>query len=145
MASLSATSLVSSSAPAAMNMASSQAGLSKISKAAQNMHSALSEKDMKKIDATAQDFEAVFITEMLKPVFNTVDVDSQFGGGKGEEVFRDFMTNEYGKMLSHKGGFGIASAVKDQLIRLQEHSKNPAENTEVTAMDAPQKAAAAVL
>ncbi len=77
-------------------------------------------KRMAKIEATAQDFEAVFITEMLKPMMNMVEVDSQFGGGRGEEVFRDFTINEYGKKLASQGGIGIAKHVKDQLIRLQE-------------------------
>ena len=86
----------------------------------------LSEKDMEKINKTAQDFEAVFVTEMMKPIFNTVQVDPEFGGGKGEEVFRDFMLNEYGKKLAAQGGFGIAPHVRDQLIRLQEAGKGTA-------------------
>ena len=79
----------------------------------------LSDKEMKKIETTAADFEAVFITEMLKPMFEMVEVDPFFGGGKGEEVFRDFQLNEYGKMISAQGGIGLAEQVKTQLIHAQ--------------------------
>ena len=82
-------------------------------------------KNLEKIEATARDFEAVFITEMLKPMFAMVEVDPVFGGGKGEEIFRDFTVNEYGKQLAAQGGIGIAKHVKDQLIRLQEAQSNP--------------------
>lgn len=83
----------------------------------------LTEKELKKIDATAQDFEAVFITEMLKPIFDTVEVNPMFGGGKGEEVFKKFQLNEYGKMLSAEGGVGLAAQVKAQLIHNQQVAK----------------------
>jgi flagellar protein FlgJ len=85
----------------------------------QQQAATLSDKEMKKIEATAQDFEAVFITEMLKPMFEMMEVDPFFGGGKGEEVFRDFQLNEYGKMISKQGGIGLAEDVKAQLIHAQ--------------------------
>ena len=87
--------------------------------------STITDKDLKKIDKTAQDFEAVFVTEMLRPMMNMINVDPQFGGGKGEEVFRDFTLNEYGKQMASQGGFGIATHVKEQLIRMQAQAANP--------------------
>jgi flagellar protein FlgJ len=83
----------------------------------------LTEKELKKIDATANDFEAVFITEMLKPMFEMVEVDPVFGGGKGEEVFRNFQLNEYGKMISKQGGIGLADDVRAQMIHMQLSAK----------------------
>ncbi len=81
---------------------------------------------MEKIDATAKDFEAMFMTEMLRPMFEGIEVDPTFGGGKTEEVFRDFMLDEYGKQLASTGTFGIADLVKKQLIEMQEHAANTA-------------------
>ena len=49
----------------------------------------MTEAQKSRIDETAQDFEAMFVTEMMRPMFDTVEVDQTFGGGKGEEVFRD--------------------------------------------------------
>lgn len=75
--------------------------------------------NMRKIDETAQEFEAMFLTEMLRPMFETVGVDKTFGGGRGEEIFRSFMLDEYGKQLASSGGMGIADMVKEQLIQMQ--------------------------
>ena len=104
----------------------------------------LSDQELKKIDASAIDFEAVFITEMLKPMFEMVEVDDVFGGGKGEEVFRNFQLNEYGKMISKQGGIGLADTVRAQLIQLQLSSKglNAADSYKYTL---PQKDTNAVL
>ncbi len=74
-----------------------------------------------KTDKAAQDFEAVYIAEMLKPMFETVEVDDTFGGGKGEEVFRGMLTQEMGKSIAKQGGFGLADHVKAELLRIQEH------------------------
>lgn len=79
-------------------------------------------KDPEAIERAAKDFEAVMISEMLKPMLETVEVDSMFGGGKGEEVFRSMMTQEYGKMIAKTGGIGIADHVKAELIRQQGQS-----------------------
>lgn len=71
-------------------------------------------------DAAAADFEAMFISQMLKPLFDSVEVNPMFGGGKGEEVFKGFLIEEYGKSLGKAGGIGMADHVKQELIRMQE-------------------------
>lgn len=68
----------------------------------------------------AQDFEAVFIAQMLTPMFNTVDVDSEFGGGNAEETWRGVMVEEIGKHIARNGGFGLAPAIEKEMLRLQE-------------------------
>jgi peptidoglycan hydrolase FlgJ len=68
----------------------------------------------------AEDFEAVFISQMLAPMFAGIESDSTFGGGSAEDTYRGMLTNEYGKLISKAGGLGIADAVKSELIRAQE-------------------------
>lgn len=80
-----------------------------------------------KADKAAQDFEAVYISEMLKPMFETVEVDDTFGGGKGEEVFRGMLTQEMGKSIAKQGGFGLADQVKAELMKLQEQQSKAAQ------------------
>lgn len=82
------------------------------------------DKDAKKIDAVAQDFEAMFMAEMLKPMFAEIKPDALFGGGKGEEVFQSMMLQEYGKMMAETGQLGIADSVKGQLIKMKEIAEN---------------------
>jgi Rod binding domain-containing protein len=63
-----------------------------------------------------QDFEAMFISQMYKIMLNSVPVDENFGGGYAEETFRDFLTEEYGKITSQAGGFGIAEKLQQSLF-----------------------------
>lgn len=71
------------------------------------------------IEFVAKEFEAVYISEMMKPMFEGIKTDGPFGGGKGEEIFRGILLQEYGKMMAETGQIGIADAVKDELIRMQ--------------------------
>lgn len=80
----------------------------------------LDAKTLGKIDKASKDFEANFMAEMMKPMFAGIKVDENFGGGKGEEVFHDFLVQEYGKKMAERGDLGIATMVRDQLIRQQE-------------------------
>lgn len=88
-----------------------------LKEAASNLKAA---KNEAAIDAAAKDFEAVFLSEMLKPMFEGLQVDPEFGGGKGEEVFRGFMLQEYGKLMAATGKVGIAEHVKQELMKAQE-------------------------
>ena len=71
----------------------------------------------------AEDFEAVFITEILGSMFQGVKTDGPFGGGAGEEIFRSLLLDRYGQSLAKQGGFGLADAVKRQLLQMQDVSK----------------------
>ena len=82
--------------------------------------------NLQRLEETAKDFEAVFITEMMKPMFEGIKTDGTFGGGKGEEVFRGFMLQEYGKKMADTGTFGIADHVKAAMIQLQEQAQSRA-------------------
>lgn len=81
--------------------------------------------DMAKIDETARDFEAMFMTEMMRPMFEGLEVNETFGGGKGEEMFRSMLLDEYGKNLAITGTLGIADLVKQQLIEMQSKVDEP--------------------
>ena len=91
----------------------------------------LSAKDnlrMGRIKEAAVEFEAMFISEMLKPMFEGIKTDGMFGGGKGEEVFRGFLLQEYGKSFAQNNSFGIADHVKAAMIEMQasqNHTSTP--------------------
>lgn len=88
--------------------------------AAETAKKAGSAKNMQEIERAAKEFEAVFLSEMMKPMFADIKPDPVFGGGKGEEIFNGMMRQEYGKMMSERGGIGIAEQVKAELLRIQE-------------------------
>ncbi len=80
----------------------------------------LSPAQQAKLDAAARDFEAVYVGEMLKPMFDTVKTDKMFGGGKAEDTFKSLLMQQYGRKIAENGGIGLAQAVKAEMIRMQE-------------------------
>ncbi|HYH39705.1 MAG TPA: rod-binding protein [Azospirillum sp.] len=77
-----------------------------------------------KLRKAANEFETQFLSQMLAPMFETIETDPMFGGGHGEEMFRSLLVNEYGKQMSTRGGFGIADSVYRELLRAQEASSH---------------------
>ncbi|MAI61545.1 MAG: hypothetical protein CBB87_03545 [Micavibrio sp. TMED27] len=94
-----------------------QQGLSEQSKL--DLTHAARNKELEKTAEAAKEFEAVFIAEMMKPMFEDIKTDGMFGGGHGEEAFRGVLLQEYGKMVSQTGQLGIADQVKAEMIRMQ--------------------------
>lgn len=76
--------------------------------------------NLTKAREVARDFEAVFLAEMLKPIFESVKISETFGGGGAEDIWRSQQVAEYGKALARKGGIGIADAVLRQMLKSQE-------------------------
>ena len=72
------------------------------------------------IDRKAKEFEPVVLSQMLKPIFETVKSSSIFGGDGGEqEIFKNMMTDTYANAIAERGGLGIADQVKSALIAMQ--------------------------
>lgn len=67
-----------------------------------------------------QDFEAVFLSQMLSPMFDTLEEDPLFGGGPGEKMYRSLLVEEYGKILAKTGGVGLGDQLQQELLKLQE-------------------------
>lgn len=91
----------------------------KMQAARQNLQHA-EDQNMAAIEHAAQEFEAVFVSEMLKPMFEGIKTDPMFGGGQAEKTYKSMMMQEYGKSIAAAGGIGIADHVKAELIRIQQ-------------------------
>jgi len=77
--------------------------------------------DPKEADRVARDFEAMFLSNMLQPVFAGIKSSKGFfGGGHAEDAFQTMLVDEYGKVMAKAGGVGIAQMVRDQILKLQE-------------------------
>jgi flagellar protein FlgJ len=72
------------------------------------------------MDKAAKEFEGVFITQFLGAMFSGIKTDGPTGGGQGEEMFRSMMTDKYAEGLVKQGGFGLASSIKAQMLKMQE-------------------------
>ena len=82
-----------------------------------DMRSAQPHQQARKI---AEDFEAVFLTQMLQPMFEGINPEAPFGGGNSETMWRGMQIEEYGKAITKSGGIGIADSVYREIIKLQE-------------------------
>ena len=82
-----------------------------------NVHAAGNQKQAQKI---AEDFEAVFLSQMLKPMFEGIKPEAPFGGGNSEAMWRSMQIEEYGKAITKAGGIGIADSVYREIIKMQE-------------------------
>ena len=75
------------------------------------------------IRKAAEEFEASFLAQMLQPMFQGLSTDGPFGGGQPESVFRSFLVDEYARGMARSGGIGIAQAVGEELLKMQETTR----------------------
>jgi flagellar protein FlgJ len=71
----------------------------------------------------AEEFEAMFLSQMLAPMFEGLDTEGLGGGGMGEEIFRPMLVEQYAKAISNAGGIGLADSIIAELNRLQAGSQ----------------------
>jgi len=69
---------------------------------------------------TAQDFEATFLSQMLRPMFENTQAEKPFGGGMAEEMWQSMQIEEYGKAIAKAGGIGLTDAVYKEIMKMQE-------------------------
>ncbi|MEZ5959403.1 MAG: rod-binding protein [Hyphomonadaceae bacterium] len=77
----------------------------------------------------AEEFESVFLSEMLGPMFEGIDTEGLGGGGMGEQIFRPMLVERYAESISRAGGVGIADAVVREFMRMQAAQIVPPEDT----------------
>jgi len=69
---------------------------------------------------TAEAFEASFLSQMLKPMFEGLSTDGMFGGGEAEGTWRGFLVDAMAKQTVKAGGIGLADQVVAQMLKMQE-------------------------
>ena len=70
--------------------------------------------------AAAKQFESMFLSQMMQQMMSSVKADPMFGGGKGEEMFKSVLVDEWAKKATAAGGIGLSDAVQRQLMKTQE-------------------------
>jgi len=74
-----------------------------------------------KLHQAAQDFEAMALSQLLAPMFNTVDTaKSMFGGGDAEATVKPLLIDAIAKHIAAHGGLGLAAPVFASMLRTQE-------------------------
>ena len=72
---------------------------------------------------TAEAFEASFLSQMLKPMFESLSTEAPFGGGEAEGTWRSFMIEAMAKQTVKAGGIGLADQVVVQMLKMQEQAQ----------------------
>ena len=103
-----------------LSLAKSNQGAKNVSDLQASIESSVHHNNISDVEQKAREFEAVFINQMLSIMFEGLEPDAVFGGGKTEEIFQSFLVEEYSKTISQSGGIGIAETITKQLLTLQE-------------------------
>ena len=72
-----------------------------------------------KMKQGAEGFEAFYIQQFIT-LMKPKGEDTVLSGGVGEEMFRDKLTEEMAKNMAKDGGFGLGTAVYNELLKQQE-------------------------
>lgn len=76
--------------------------------------------DVARTRETAEAFEASFLSQMLKPMFEGLSTDGPFGGGEAESTWRGFLVDAMAKQTVKAGGIGLADRVMTEMLKMQE-------------------------
>ena len=62
----------------------------------------------------AENFEAVFLTQFIGEMMDSVDTGLT-SGGYAEDTWKSVLSSEYAKSIAEQGNTGIASSIESQL------------------------------
>ena len=69
---------------------------------------------------TAEAFEASFLSQMMKPMFEGLSTEAPFGGGEAEATWRTFLLDAMAKQTVQAGGIGLTNTVMAEMLKMQE-------------------------
>ena len=75
----------------------------------------LNEREDRKLKEACQDFEALFLSSLLKAMRKTVQKTNLFGSDSAEQTFQEMMDTEISKSAAKTSSMGIADALYTQL------------------------------
>jgi peptidoglycan hydrolase FlgJ len=81
------------------------------------------DKNSLAVKKVAREFESLMVNEMLKSMRATTGKDSLLSGGRGEEIYRSLLDQEYAQAIASQRTLGMAKFIEQQLIRTE---KKPA-------------------
>ena len=73
-----------------------------------------------------REFEQMFLSQMLQPMFEGIEPDKNFGGGYAEKTMRSLQLDEFAKGMAKSGGIGLSNAIARDIIRMQEKANGGA-------------------
>jgi Rod binding domain-containing protein len=71
--------------------------------------------EKQRLRKAAEAFEAIMLQQLLKSA-QPKNSRALFGGGMGEEFFQDHLSQERAKIMSERGGIGLADMLEKELL-----------------------------
>ncbi|MCP4755370.1 MAG: hypothetical protein GY866_31280 [Proteobacteria bacterium] len=68
-------------------------------------------KDLRK---ATDGFEELFVHKMLQIMRKSVQKNNFLSGGRGEEIFQDMLDENYAKIITQSGSFGLSDLIYEQ-------------------------------
>jgi flagellar protein FlgJ len=90
---------------------------------AARLPAALKTTDAEKAMQTARDFEAVFLADAFKIMYQGVAIDPLSGDDNSNQSWREILVDEYAKSFAARGGIGLAAPIARELLAIQEAHK----------------------
>ncbi len=75
----------------------------------------LSEEDLGKLKEAAQDFEAIFLTMILKNMRKSVPESGLFGTGPGADIYAGMFDENIARTVARKGGIHLSDTIIESL------------------------------
>ncbi|HEX4298125.1 MAG TPA: rod-binding protein [Devosia sp.] len=73
----------------------------------------------------AKALEGEFLNTLTKEMFSSIKTDDKnFGGGFGEQTWRDMQAEQFADAMADRGGIGLADQLMPTLLSLQEASRS---------------------
>lgn len=89
--------------------------MNNISKLSSGQHTPNQVAERQKIKKAAHEFEAIMLQQLLKQAQPKMS-EGIFGGGMGENFFQDHLTEERARLMSQRGGIGLAKMLERELL-----------------------------
>lgn len=78
------------------------------------------QSDDKRLMDACHDFEAIFVKQMLNSMKKTIDKSGLINGGMTEDIFEDWLYDEYAGQISKNGDLGLAQKMFNQIKGISE-------------------------
>lgn len=76
-------------------------------------------KDRQRLNDVAREFEALLLEQMVKDMRAGIPKSRLFGDDPGRELFNEMLDGEFVRLMSQRGGIGLADFLADSLSRAQ--------------------------
>ena len=73
--------------------------------------------DDKALRLASREFAGVFIGQMMKIMYSTIEKSEIGHGGQGEEIFQEMLTSEFARQAAYSESYGISEMVYKSLRR----------------------------